>query len=52
MLNLTNIGRIFYGVAIAEIGVQAIGQHDFPYILQMPQHFPVSAQRYLLSFSV
>jgi len=47
MINLSNIGRIFYGAAIAEIGIQTIGQHDFPYILQMPQHFPVSAQTIL-----
>ena len=36
---LSNIGRIFYAVAIAEIGLQAIYFHDFPYILSLPEHF-------------
>jgi uncharacterized membrane protein YphA (DoxX/SURF4 family) len=39
MGNLSNIGRIFYGIAIAEIGIQTIYQHDFPYILSLPEHF-------------
>jgi uncharacterized membrane protein YphA (DoxX/SURF4 family) len=42
MENLSNIGRIFYGIAIAGIGVQAIYYHDFPYILPLPEHFRVS----------
>lgn len=41
MTNLSNIGRTFYGAAIAEIGLQAIYEHDFPYILQLPGHFPI-----------
>ena len=39
MINLSNIGRIFYGIAIAEIGLQAIYEHNFPYILPLPDHF-------------
>jgi uncharacterized membrane protein len=39
MGNLFNIGRIFYGIAIAEIGLQACYYHDFPYILPFPEHF-------------
>lgn len=39
MGNLFKIGRIFYGVAIAEIGLQAIYYHDFPYIVPIPKSF-------------
>ena len=39
MINLTNIGRVFFGIAVTEIGLQAIYEHDFPYILQLPDHF-------------
>jgi uncharacterized membrane protein YphA (DoxX/SURF4 family) len=39
MGNLSNIGRIFYGIAIAGIGLQTIYCHDFPYILSLPEHF-------------
>jgi uncharacterized membrane protein YphA (DoxX/SURF4 family) len=39
MANLSNIGRIFYGIAIAAIGLQSIYYHDFPYILSLPDHF-------------
>ncbi len=42
MGNLSNIGRIFFGIAIAEIGVQAIYCHNLPYILPLPEHFPAS----------
>ncbi len=38
MENLFNMGRIFYAIAIGEIGVQAIYYHDFPYILPLPAH--------------
>jgi hypothetical protein len=41
MGNLSKTGRIFYGIAIAEIGLQTIYYRDFPYILSLPQHFPV-----------
>ena len=44
MVNLSKIGRVFYGIAIAEIGLQAIYYHDFPYILSIPEHFWVSAR--------
>lgn len=42
MGNLSNTGRIFYGVAITIIGVQAIYCLDLPYILPLPEHFPVN----------
>ena len=47
MVNLSKTGRIFFGVAIAEIGLQAIYYRDFPYILPMPDHFPVTARMVL-----
>jgi uncharacterized membrane protein len=40
MGNLSNIGRIFYGIAIAVMGAQAIYCHALPYILPLPEHFP------------
>jgi uncharacterized membrane protein YphA (DoxX/SURF4 family) len=39
MENLSKIGRIFFGIAVAEIGLQAIYFHDFPYILSLQAHF-------------
>jgi uncharacterized membrane protein len=39
MVNLSKPGRIFYGIAITEIGLQAIYFRDFPYILSLPGHF-------------
>jgi hypothetical protein len=39
MGNLFKIGRIFYGIAIAEIGLQAIYYHGFPYIVPIPKSF-------------
>jgi hypothetical protein len=44
MGNLTNMGRIFYGIAIAGIGLQTIYYHDFPYILSLPEHFWVAGR--------
>ena len=41
MRNLSKIGRIFYGIAIAEIGVQTIYCHDFPYMLLPPNHISI-----------
>lgn len=38
MRNLSNIGRIFYGIAMAGIGFQIIYYHDFPYWLLPPKH--------------
>lgn len=38
MGNLSNIGRIFYGIAIAAMGIQTIHDHDFPYMLIPPTH--------------
>jgi hypothetical protein len=38
MGNLSYIGRIFYGTAIAEIGCQTIYFKDFPYFLLPPNH--------------
>jgi hypothetical protein len=37
MGNLSNIGRIFYGIAITVLGLQTIYYHDFPYML-IPPH--------------
>jgi hypothetical protein len=33
MRNLTNIGRIFYGIAMAVLGFLTLYYHDFPYML-------------------
>ena len=38
MRNLSDIGRIFYGIAIAATGFQTIYYHDFPYWLLPPKH--------------
>jgi len=38
MGNISKIGRIFYGIAIAETGFQTIYYHDFPYMLLPPKH--------------
>ena len=38
MRNLSNIGRIFYGIAIAVIGFLTIYYDDFPYMLIPPKH--------------
>src|SRR6185503_6714930 len=47
MVSLSKKGRIFYGAAIAEIGLQSIYYRDFPYILPLPNHFQVSAHAVL-----
>jgi len=39
MEKLFNIGRVFYGIAIIGMGLQAIYYRRFPYILQLPEHF-------------
>jgi uncharacterized membrane protein len=41
MRNLSGIGRIFYGISIAEIGLQTIYYHDFPYMMLPPNHSAV-----------
>lgn len=38
MLNLSNIGRIFFGVAMAAMGLETIYYRDFPYMLIPPEH--------------
>jgi len=38
MRNLSNIGRIFYGIAITVIGFLTIYYRDFPYMLIPPKH--------------
>jgi hypothetical protein len=38
MGKLSNIGRIFYGLAMTETGSQIIYYHDFPYWLIPPKH--------------
>src|ERR1700744_1030058 len=42
MRNLSKAGRIFYGIGITEIGLQAIYYHEFPYILSLPKNLPGS----------
>jgi len=39
MGNLFKIGRFFYGIAIAGIGLQAIYCQNLPYIVSLPEHF-------------
>ena len=38
MRNLSNVGRIFYGIAIAGMGFLTIYYADFPYMLIPPKH--------------
>lgn len=38
MENLSNAGRIFYGIALAGMGSQTIYHKDFPYMLIPPYH--------------
>jgi uncharacterized membrane protein len=38
MGNLSNIGRIFFGIAIATMGFLTIYFHDFPYMMIPPNH--------------
>ena len=38
MGNLANVGRIFYGIAIAGMGFLTIYYNDFPYMLIPPKH--------------
>jgi uncharacterized membrane protein len=38
MRNLSDVGRIFYGIAIAGIGFLTIYYSDFPYMLIPPKH--------------
>src|ERR1700733_6183764 len=38
MGNLSNIGRNFFGIAIAGMGFLTIYYHDFPYMLIPPKH--------------
>ena len=40
MGNLFDVGRIFYGIAVAGTGVQTIYYNDLPYMLIPPTHFP------------
>jgi uncharacterized membrane protein YphA (DoxX/SURF4 family) len=41
MGNIAKAGRIFYGIAIAETGVQTIYYRDFPYMLLPPNHLEI-----------
>jgi len=38
MRNLPDIGRIFFGVAVAGLGLQTIYYDDLPYMLIPPEH--------------
>ena len=42
MGNLSNIGRIFYGIGIAAMGFLTIYYRDFPYMLLPPKHSWIS----------
>ena len=42
MGKLTDMGRIFYGAAIAGMGVQTVYDHDLPYMLMASGEFPGS----------
>ena len=42
MGNLADVGRIFYGIAIAGMGVQTIYYDNLPYMLVPPTHFTAS----------
>jgi hypothetical protein len=42
MGSLSNIGRIFYGIAIAVLGFLTIYYKDFPYMLLPPNHVSIS----------
>ena len=51
MENLSKAGRIFYGVAIAGMGLQSIYYGKFPYMLIPPTHFPDPLRLQLASVS-
>ncbi|SHG42810.1 hypothetical protein SAMN04488109_0227 [Chryseolinea serpens] len=38
MGTLLNLGRIFYGIVIMEMGLHVLYYHDFPYMLLPPKH--------------
>ncbi len=40
MFSVSKVGRVFYGIAITEMGLQAIYFGKFPYMLIPPTHFP------------
>jgi len=42
MGNISRVGRILYGIAIAEMGLQAVYYHGFPYILSLPKNWGVT----------
>ena len=48
MGNLTAIGRVFYGVSIAALGVLTIAHQDFPYMLIPPRHSWINSYELLL----
>src|SRR5690242_15248662 len=37
MKTLTDLGRVFYGVSIAVLGIQSVIDHAFPYMLIPPK---------------
>jgi hypothetical protein len=47
MGNLSNIGRIFYGIAIAAMGFQTVYYNDFPYMLMPPNHVWMNGVTYI-----
>ncbi len=51
MRNLSNAGQIFYGIAIAAMGVLTIYYHDFPYMLIPPKHSWISNHAILVYIS-
>ena len=51
MRNLTNAGRIFFGVSIAGMGLLTIYYGDFPYMLIPPKHSGIPGLTVLASIS-
>jgi uncharacterized membrane protein YphA (DoxX/SURF4 family) len=45
MVNLSTIGRTFFGIAIAGTGIQTIYYNNLPYMLFPPEHFLAPANR-------
>ena len=41
MRNLSHIGRVFYGIAIAVLGILTIYYSDFPYMMLPPNHYSI-----------
>jgi len=47
MRKLSDLGRIFYGVSIAELGIQTVYYNAFPYFLIPPNHLSIPGFTYI-----